>query len=247
MDATTQPRRGTATDMTRRDLYCLVAGILLALLVANARPLRAARATQRPDAGAGVDARTLDLLRRARDLNGERDQILAELADWLSGEQSSDIPPEQLEEGLRLLGDLHGTTPAVVTAAVERLRFRRPHTGGIRSVLVPPDPLEEYPGWRAVAHIGLPAVPPLVHQVRTEQDANTRHWSVICLGRLLGKHSESWLSEALRQERNAKRKARLEEALQHGGFRGPGAYGSYIWFFRGTEQPDPWYDRKAHP
>ena len=227
--------------MRHRDCLWFAAGLAVGIIAAGHLCRAQESAPDRPQGHEAGTGSPEAVLQRARELNTERATVLAELVRLLAAETEAEIPSEQQEEALLLIGDLHMSTPSVVAALVRHLYVPRDLGPGPHFVTVPPPLREQFPAFGALAKVGLPAIPPLVDEIRTAEDPMKRGHAPLFLSSLLGAHGRLWLSDALSRERNEEVKARLEEALKRGGFTGVGAYGRYTWFFKRLDQAEPWY------
>jgi hypothetical protein len=180
----------------------------------------------------------VDVLGEARELAERRTKMLAELTEVLSRQGTTGPSEEEASQAMQLLGDLHVSTPAVVGALGHRLYYLNESGAGMVQTR-PPDPCKVWPAFGALAKIGLPAVPVLVDEMRTQSDKDKRTECESFLNLLLGEHAKSWLAQALAQEEDKAAKARLEEALKYH-FWGPGAYDINTLFSQPQEK-GPWY------
>ena len=219
--------------MRKRDGCWLAVGVVVGALGASAFvSIRGAAARDE------AERKPAEILDSARELKQRREKVMSELVQVLSDPSPSHASPDERVEAIELLGDLHMSTPGTVAVLVDNVYF-------LRELPVPYSMTFPEPAWRAwpafgaLAKIGLPAIPPLVDQARTQQDKDKRRRSLFFLDGLVGEHAQSWLSVALRQERDQAARARLEEALQYR-FSDFGAYGRKVWFFQQREG-DNWY------
>jgi hypothetical protein len=227
----------------RRQHWCwFAAGMMIGLLGAGGLRLgQAPSAAQPPTAGQPTQDKP-EILQRARELRDQRAEVLSGLVDFLSAEGAREDRPTEFAEALDLLGDLHISTPAAVTAAVRNLYMCRPGPE-VWPLYVPPPPEWEHPAFGAVAKIGLASIPPLIDELRTQEDRRKRQLAVLFLGWLVGRHAKSWVSDAFEREPDPAAKARLKEALEAGPIRdavGWGAYDTHVWLLRALET-GPWY------
>lgn len=226
--------------MRRDNYYWLAAGVVLGSVVATALCIRRDASAAGAQGPARVRAKAAGVLERGREVRKQRDEVLSELVELLSVQDTSEVPPAQSEEALHLMGDLHMSTAAAASVLGRNAHFatREPP----RAVGVPPPPWEDFPAFGALARVGLPAIPVLVAEIRLENEEDKRQRCVFFLNLMVGKHAKSWLSDALEHEHDAAARARLEEAMQYK-FHGAGAYSRYVWFLRPTEDGKPWYKR----
>ncbi len=213
----------------------LAVGIVAAGHLCRAQEPTSDGAERQAPAGGRPEA----VLARARELKAERSAVLAELVGLLGAGTEAEVPSKQREEALLLIGDLHMSTPGVVAALVRDLYV--PTDSRPAFVTVPPPFRQEFPAFGALAKIGLPAIPPLMDEIVTAEDPVHRRYAAYFLGSLLGSYAEPRLSHALEGAQREQTKARLEEALERGGFRGVGAYSRRTWFFKRLDQTEPWY------
>jgi hypothetical protein len=179
-----------------------------------------------------------DLLQQAREAQQARQRVVQELARLLAEPPPAGQPPGQAVEAMHLLGDPHLSTPEAVNAVLRHL-YELDKTAIPKASTVYPDPDKMWPAFGALAKIGLPAIPALVEEIRTQRDKDKRYRCAFFLNLIVGEHAKSWLTQALQQAEDRTAKARLEEALKYS-FYGSGAYDSSTWFFR-PQKTGPWY------
>jgi len=172
----------------------------------------------------------------------ERLVLLQALAGALTG--SANTPTERVRAA-ELIGDLHETSPRVVTALMGQLEFSR-EAAGFRP---PPDIRPPPEGWTfpcidALVDVGLPAVHAAVRDLGRPQRPQGHRLRLELLNRLLGTNARPWLEEAERDARAAETKAALRRALEHT-FTDRGAYDTHMW--RGKWVDEPWYTPHAGP
>jgi len=215
---------------TRARLPWLVVGLLGGLAVGYV----AGRSKAVPPAG--PPRLTAGVLKDAERVAAERFALLPALAGTLTGSAST---PVERVRAAELIGDLHETSPRIVTALMGQLALSR-EAAGLRP---PPDirpPPEEwtFPCLDALVDVGLPAVHAAIGDLGRPQSAQGRRLRLELLDRLLGTNARPWLEEAERDARAAETKAALRRALEHT-FTDRGAYDAHMW--RGRWVDEPWY------
>ncbi len=221
-------------------MWWLTGGLLAGFaLGCNCRVGRQRVDAQQQGAG-GLRSTVAELVERARLVAEQRSQALADLAQAVAPDRASSLSAADRARVLEALGDLHMSTPAVVNALMGNLYWRRDLGPGGRDSTVPPDPWRVAPGLGALLKVGLPAIPPLVEELRTQKDKGKRTQCLFDLNLALGVHARSWLAEALKREQDPLVRSRLEEAARYP-FDDCGPYDLYIWFFRGLGTGEAWY------
>jgi hypothetical protein len=200
-------------------------------------------AVQRQASGADEDApraeprRPADILGIAEEVTADRERAMAELVTLLTPDTSLRPSPEERARAAALLGDLHLTTPAIVEAAAADLYMAAPRSSGVTAYRQPP--WETWPAFGVLAKVGLPAMPALVDEARTQEDKVKRQQCLLFLRFIVGEHARSWLQYALEREEDPAARARLEEALEYT-FSGEGAYSRRVFFFQ-PQEGGCWY------
>jgi len=224
--------------MRRRGYLWFMVGVLVGLAsTVGGQRIRAvwARGPEPAPQPPGQTARTLQT---AHEVVAQRQKIMSELVGVISAGGGTAATPEELGQAIGLLGELHAATPQVVTGVMRRLEFaERPKVPSF--IRAPEAPWEHLPALDALANIGLPAVPALVEDIRTQPDKDRRDARVFFLNLIVGEHAKSWLTQGIQQAEDRTAKARFEEALKFR-FYGSGAYDINTWLFQPQEK-GPWY------